>query len=749
MRRRVVVLTVAALAAGAVAIPVAASAASPAGPDPAVVGQMGPLFEEPTGKNCRQARDPSPQCKPAAMSLVNLPNGKVLYWDGLEGMNKVNFNVVAEYGNAAQNDQSRVMSGVDSDDPTWTVPKPYDGGANPNGNDKNAEYLPLVPHNNDVRSNDGDLFCSSLEFLPDGKIMVTGGTDYYQEPGIPGIPTYGAVELEGLKNTRVFDPKTNSWGQSGGMNYGRWYPSMVTQPDGTLTVFSGVTKLIKPVYADRPLDSGTNVKQTENYDPKTGAWTANPATANKSLPLYPRLHLLPDGKTYYDAGGQTFNPFGQSYDEALWSFASVYDPKTQKWTDKGLPSVAGLPQGFRGSGFSAMLPLRPGPDGTYPKAQFLSAGGVLGVSPGTYLATNSTTLNTIDTAHGDALDSKTIGNLNEPRWYGTGTVLPTGQVFLSGGANRDEVVLPGTGNPVRQTEMWDPKTQTWTPLVPQTDGRTYHNTATLLPSGEVLIGGHAPIATGYAYQTDLGTKLLGLSRASADPTFQIYKPPYLFWGPRPEITGVDPQQKTNSLMKIGVANPGDVSSVVVSRNTADTHLIDSDQRTVGLPVVGRDGSSVTVKLPDSDVTPAGPYMLFVNRQSDKGEIPSVAKQLFIDQSATTLGTPAPGQDGPRPARDTQGDPGNGTYRGPGAADNGYTKTAPAAGGAQHAPAPQQAPAPLNGPAMDTASGPAATPALGAVLTLGGFGLVGSESGPVARLRRRRRARRGTHRDGSA
>ncbi len=231
-------------------------------------------------------------------------------------------------------------------------------------------------------------------------------------------------------------------------------------------MFSGVTKLVKPVYADRPLDSGTNVKQTENYDPKTGTWTANPASANKSLPLYPRLHLLPDGKTYYDAGGQTFNPFGQSYDEALWSFASVYDPKTQRWTDKGLPSVAGLPQGFRGSGFSAMLPLEPGPDGKYAQAQFLSAGGVLGVSPGTYLATNSTTLNSIDTAHNDKLDSKTIGNLNEPRWYGTGTVLPTGQVFLSGGANRDEVVLPGTGNPVLQNEMWDPKTQHWTQLVP-------------------------------------------------------------------------------------------------------------------------------------------------------------------------------------------------------------------------------------------------------------------------------------------
>ncbi len=124
----------------------------------------------------------------------------------------------------------------------------------------------------------------------------------------------------------------------------------------------------------------------------------------------------------------------------------------------------------------------------------------------------------------------------------------------------------------------------------------------------------------------------------------------------------------------------------------------------------------------------------------------MAKQLFIDQGGTSLGTPAPGQDGPRPARDTQGDPGNGTYRGPGATDNGYTKNTP---GAQSAPAAQKTPAPLNSPAMDTAGGAPAAPAMGAVLAAGGFGLIGTESGLVARLRRRRRQRRGTRRDGHA
>jgi hypothetical protein len=103
------------------------------------------------------------------------------------------------------------------------------------------------------------------------------------------------------------------------MHYGRWYPSLVTLPDGKILVASGVSKLLKPVYPDRPFDSGTNVKQLELYDPATGRWSVLPESANRSLPLFPRLHLLPNGHVYYDVAGQSFNPFGQAYDEAFWN----------------------------------------------------------------------------------------------------------------------------------------------------------------------------------------------------------------------------------------------------------------------------------------------------------------------------------------------------------------------------------------------------------------------------------------------
>jgi len=72
----------------------------------------------------------------------------------------------------------------------------------------------------------------------------SGGTDYYNDPSIPGTD-YGIAELEGLRNARIYDPATNRWTQSGSMHYGRWYPWLVTLPDGKILVTSGVSKLLK------------------------------------------------------------------------------------------------------------------------------------------------------------------------------------------------------------------------------------------------------------------------------------------------------------------------------------------------------------------------------------------------------------------------------------------------------------------------------------------------------------------------
>jgi hypothetical protein len=180
----------------------------------------------------------------------------------------------------------------------------------------------------DRTDNDGDMFCSYQILLDDGRVLSAGGTDWYNEPRlpekVPGVGGWGVVELEGLRNARTFNPDTNRWSQTDTMKYGRWYPSTVTQPDGKATIFSGVTKLVKSTQLSQ-------VRRTETYNPATNKWHQNYRgdASETSLPLLPRLHLMPNGKTFYAGNGQTWGPFGEAADEATWAIQKFWNQKTK------------------------------------------------------------------------------------------------------------------------------------------------------------------------------------------------------------------------------------------------------------------------------------------------------------------------------------------------------------------------------------------------------------------------------------
>jgi hypothetical protein len=176
---------------------------------------------------CRTDADGRKLCKPAGATIVALNDGKVLCWDALEGTENVDLSIVAEFGNKARNSRTRTID-LSGSQPVFGTPTPEDAGANPGGNDSHPRPSPLPRSNTTV--NDGDLFCSDQVQLVDGRIIAVGGTDYYNDPSIPGTD-FGIAELEGLRNARIFDPTTNQWTQSGSMHYGRWYPSLVTLPD--------------------------------------------------------------------------------------------------------------------------------------------------------------------------------------------------------------------------------------------------------------------------------------------------------------------------------------------------------------------------------------------------------------------------------------------------------------------------------------------------------------------------------------
>lgn len=656
-------LAVALAATALVAAPTAgAAAAGPAPADRAVRGEFSSPFREDGGNattsSCSVDGSGRKTCLPSGASQNVLPDGRVLYWNAIEGSEDVAGPVATEGHRRAGDSRSRLLTfGATK---TWTTPANETGFF---GNTPEASLVPDLKVEQDGDTpNDGSLFCADNTFLPNGNVLTVGGTDYYAEPGfqVGGQDSVGVLELEGVKSARSFTAKGDTWQPEGSMTYGRWYPSLTTLADGTVLASSGVTKLLKPAYApDKRYgieDSGRNVAQSEVFDPATSTWTVNPESADRSLPLYPRLHLLPNGSVYYDAAGQAFNPAGQGYDEALWNTAAAYDPASKTWTDLGIPGLTTggdkmAEAGFRGSTFSQMLNLK----APYDKASFLSAGGVVGTSPGSYVPVASARINRWSDAKKGAgtLDTFNAGMLAGARWYGSGVTLPDGSVIVLSGGDLDHVIAPGSEAPITRVERFTPNAAgtggTWTTLAEAAQGRTYHNAATLLPDGRVLVGGHDPIPTYYGPQNQAVSR----SKAEPDASFEIFSPPYLFAkngdaAARP-IISADNEVHLGKQLTLGTSGANDIAKVVLVRNPSVTHLVDGDQRNVEIPFT-QTGNSVRASVPNnSAVLPAGPYLLFAVNNAG---VPSVAEQVSVVDarkavSSTTAGataTPSGGSD---------------------------------------------------------------------------------------------------------
>ncbi len=71
---------------------------------------------------------------------------------------------------------------------------------------------------------DYNIFCSGHSFLPDGRLLVTGG-HVESHIGVPHIS--------------IYDAATNSWSRAPDMNDNRWYPTNVTLPNGDVAILSG------------------------------------------------------------------------------------------------------------------------------------------------------------------------------------------------------------------------------------------------------------------------------------------------------------------------------------------------------------------------------------------------------------------------------------------------------------------------------------------------------------------------------
>lgn len=540
---------------------------------------------------------------PAAVSVAVLPDRRIIYWNAFEGDDQLDaprmFGGLPPPGSLSRSRVLNLSAYLDNqrdprDTATWTVPIPEGGGQ-------------------------GDLFCSDNRFLPSGELLAVGGQVQYDLSGAPYGSGPHQGEYEGIKDVRAFDWRTNRWSPRAPMSWERWYPTLLNLPSeaGELMVTSGVYRLIFNMEQE-------NVEETEIYQVMGDRWADTGSAGSQSLPLYPRLHLMPNGKVFYGGAGQMWNAFGQAKSQIGWIMHKWFDPTALAWSDIGPGLLPG-----RNAPYSVLLPLRPDPaSGDYRSATLLVGGGTIGLSPGTVLATNVVERINWSADQPNSVTSERAAAMPQPRWFGTAVVLPTGEVAVFSGADRDHLWGPGEEIAVREVALYDPDWNVWTQGPPAARDRTYHNTAVLLPDGSVLVGGHVPHPLDYGQRHE--TRPPGANNFR-DPSFEIYRPPYLYRGQRPRISAAPETMPRSQPYRIQTSDAGATSlRVVLSRLPSLTHVIDADQRSVELPIVQRNASEIVVQAPASRaVLPDGYYYLFLTVDRGTGATASTAHIVHL------------------------------------------------------------------------------------------------------------------------
>jgi large repetitive protein len=228
-----------------------------------------------------------------------------------------------------------------------------------------------------------------------------------------------------------------SWTVTGSMATDRYNHTATLLPSGKVLVTGGISLHV----------AGNILRSAELYDPATGTWTA---TGDMTIERADHTAtLLPSGKVLV-AGGGTFN-----FD---WSSAELYDPATGIWTATDSLATPRLSH----------------------TATLLPSGKVL-VAGGLHAPNELGSAELYDPATGTWTAT---GNLSVARYGQTATLLGSGKVLVAGGWTYFIARV------LNSPELYDPATGTWTSTGSMHIGRTeIYNTATLLPSGVVLIEG--------------------------------------------------------------------------------------------------------------------------------------------------------------------------------------------------------------------------------------------------------------------
>ena len=315
--------------------------------------------------------------------------------------------------------------------------------------------------------------------------------------------------------------------------------------------------------------------------------------AQKLLPLYPFMFLLPDGNVFFAGHGSVAG-------EQLKTFVLFMDQGQEQW-DELNPYITDY---WAKDGTAVM----------YEPGKIMRIGG----------DTAGETLNTVELINFNdpnpewTSDNDGVATMQYARYDHQAVLLADGTVLVIGGKD-------SLGGNITKPELYDPVANTWTGMADMSYPRYNHSIALLLPDGKVLSAGGDECNINSEDSNDCG------QNNGIYCTAEVFAPPYLFEGPRPVI-GFAPTTISYILdfvVTLSTTSPvgnAEIAKVSLVRLGSMTHNFDQNQRYVSLAFttegIGPENSVFITAPANGNIAPRGYYMLFLI--SDAG-VPSLAK----------------------------------------------------------------------------------------------------------------------------
>ena len=483
-----------------------------------------------------------------------------------------------------------------------------------------------IPANESPKEN---IFCAGHAFLADGRILTAGGQlptpagehehepgdpDYHEggHPGEEDVHEHGGMSGGGERACWVFEPNNVRWVQRASLNLdplnqddsgGRWYPTLTTLGNGEILAVGGHPD-VREFYAPGGTQRHSN-NIPERYNPNTNEWillATHPPAENQKTAFntqawydYQRTHLMPDGSVFFASPVRGKNRFYNPYAGVFIGGNEINLPPDDLYaTGRG-------DRGEFAKFTSVMLPL-------LHSEVFKPRVLLMGSEFARRIDLDENNPSWKQAGKRDWGNNDGSGPL---RTYSCPVLLPTGEVFFSGGASVHGDDDAMQSNPVLQGEIYNPginwqtgridhANESWQTVEAATVQRHYHSTALLMPNGAVWTAGSN------------GPSDAPVGNNTREKQIEVYDPPYMSQSGRPDITDCSKSAGYAFSFDIETPQANSIRTVALMRCGSVTHGFNPDQRYITLHFSVTSQNTLTAIVPFlPDTIPPGRYMVWI------------------------------------------------------------------------------------------------------------------------------------------